>query len=43
MVLVHVQDATSDVKDYGCVVVISDIENINVCGHFRKLYQMNYV
>ena len=41
MVLVHVQGVTSNAKDYGCVVMISDKGNKNFGGHCSKLYQMN--
>jgi len=41
MVVVHAQGVTSNAKDYGCVVMISDIGNINFGGRCSKLYQMN--
>jgi len=41
MVVVHVQGVTSNAKDYGCVVMISDIGNKNFGGRHSKLYQMN--
>jgi hypothetical protein len=41
MVVVHVQGVTSNATDYGCVVMISDVGNINFGGCCSKLYQMN--
>lgn len=42
MVVVHVQGVTSNATDYGCVVMISDVGNMNFGGCCSKLYQMNY-
>jgi hypothetical protein len=38
IVVVHVQGVTSNVKDYGCVVMISDVGNINFGGCCRISY-----
>jgi len=39
MVVVHIQGVTSNAKDYGYVVMISDTGNINFGGRCSKLYQ----
>lgn len=41
-VVVHIQGVTSNAKDCGCVVMISDIGNINFGGLCSKLYRTSY-